>query len=92
MPSVEENRCVADEAVGENSTVAVGGAVRLIGSIVEVGRMVGGAVVGAGVNVGSIVGISAGAQAVRSNKASMMDFFIVSNYMSLQAQGQPACR
>jgi hypothetical protein len=92
MPSVEENRCVAGEAVAKTSTVAVGRAVGLIDSVVEVGTAVGGTLVGGGVSVDCLTGTGPGVQAVRRNRKTMLSFFIESNYMSLQAQGQPICR
>lgn len=47
--------------------------------------VVGGTLVGSGVGVDSMTGISVAVQAVRMNKETMMIFFIQGNYMSLQA-------
>lgn|SRR5690349_23670630 len=84
MPSFDENRSVVEGAVGETSTVAVGRAVGLIGSVVEVGAAVGGRLVGGRVSVDWLTGTGAGAQAVRRNRKTMLSFFIESNYMPLR--------
>ena len=59
-------------------------AVGMIVSIVEVGRVVEGTLVGSGVGVNAIIGASRAVQAVRRNKERAMSFFIQSNYMSLR--------
>lgn len=79
MPSTGEMRWLTISAVGVCATVGV------IASIVEVGMVVGGTLVGSGVGVDSMTGISVAVQAVRMNKETMMIFFIQGNYMSLQA-------
>jgi F0F1-type ATP synthase membrane subunit c/vacuolar-type H+-ATPase subunit K len=57
----------------------------MIASIVGVGMAVGGTLVGSGVGVDSMTGISAAVQAVRRIEKMMMKFFIQGNYMSLRA-------
>jgi hypothetical protein len=59
-------------------------ALGMIVSIVEVGRVVEGTLVGSGVGVNAIIGDSRAVQAVRRNKERAMSFFIQSNYMSLR--------
>lgn len=80
MPSFGENRCVPEAGVAETSTVGVIVG-KIVISIVEVGMAVGGRLVGAVVDVGSLAGIAAGPQAVRKKK-TMMSCFIADNYMS----------
>ena len=57
--------------------VAVGG----IGSVVEVGLIVGGGVVRRAVAVDSVTGTFVAVQAVRNRNATMIHLFIASNYM-----------
>ena len=75
MPSTAEICSFTNSAVGEAS--AVGITVGMIVSAVEVGIAVGGIVVGNGVDLDSVAGIFVVVQAVRRNKETMMNFFMM---------------
>jgi hypothetical protein len=82
MPSTEETCSFMNSAVGETS--AVGTTVGMIVSTVEAGIVVGGILVGNGVDVDSIAEASLEVHAVRRNKETMMNFFIMNNYMLMR--------
>jgi len=81
---MDETLLVPEAGVWETSTVGVSVEGR-VGSIVKVGTAVGGILVGAIVEVGWLIGMAAGAQAVRRKK-TMMSCFMSSNYMSVKLQ------
>jgi hypothetical protein len=82
MPSVDDTCSLPDEGVGEAWTVGV--TIGMMASRVEVGTAAGGTLVGTGVDVDWIADTSGVVQAARRNKETMMNFFMINNYMSLQ--------
>jgi hypothetical protein len=51
----------------------------------KIGTVVGGALVGAAVEVHGIVGVAGALQAPSRNTKAMMNFFMMGNYMALRA-------
>jgi len=80
MPSRGETRRVA------GASVTVGVIVGTIAASVEVGMAVGGTIAAEGVAVDRVTGAPVVVQAVRRSKETMMNFFIMNNYMSLRAR------
>jgi hypothetical protein len=72
---------VRDSAVGEGSAVSVCAAVGRIASV-DVGSIGEGVFVGSGVAVDSKTGAGVKVQAARKIRATVMEIFITSNYMS----------
>jgi hypothetical protein len=75
MPSTIETCSFKNSAVGETS--AVGTTVGRIASTVDVGIAVGGTLVGIIVELDSVAGSSLAVHAVRRNKETMMNFFMI---------------